>query len=94
MPGVPSRRRTARRRSCSPPEHCSRRTREPSDVETREALSGVLCRCTGYVKILQAVEGAAALMRGEEWQASDRCSLRRPAAACRSSPPNPKETTA
>jgi carbon-monoxide dehydrogenase small subunit len=43
---------------------------EPTDAETREALAGVLCRCTGYVKILEAVEGAAALMRGEEWEAS------------------------
>jgi carbon-monoxide dehydrogenase small subunit len=42
---------------------------QPTDSETREALAGVLCRCTGYVKILQAVEGAAALMRGEDWQA-------------------------
>jgi carbon-monoxide dehydrogenase small subunit len=28
----------------------------PSRVETREALSGNLCRCTGYVNILNAVE--------------------------------------
>ena len=42
---------------------------QPTDAETREALAGVLCRCTGYVKILEAVEGAAALLRGEDWQA-------------------------
>ena len=41
----------------------------PTEEETRNALAGVLCRCTGYVKILQAVEGAAALVRGEPWQA-------------------------
>ncbi len=40
----------------------------PTERETRAALAGVLCRCTGYVKILQAVEGAAALRRGEEWR--------------------------
>jgi len=39
----------------------------PSRDEVRAALAGNLCRCTGYVKILEAVEGAAALLRGEEW---------------------------
>ncbi len=28
---------------------------EPSDAEIREALSGNICRCTGYGKILEAV---------------------------------------
>jgi carbon-monoxide dehydrogenase small subunit len=31
----------------------------PSRAEIRQALSGNLCRCTGYTKILQAVELAA-----------------------------------
>jgi carbon-monoxide dehydrogenase small subunit len=31
----------------------------PSDDEIREALSGNLCRCTGYAKILDAVRAAA-----------------------------------
>jgi aerobic carbon-monoxide dehydrogenase small subunit len=31
----------------------------PSDDEVREALSGNLCRCTGYVKIFDAVRLAA-----------------------------------
>jgi carbon-monoxide dehydrogenase small subunit len=31
----------------------------PSDAEIREALSGNLCRCTGYEKILEAVRIAA-----------------------------------
>ena len=35
----------------------------PTRDEVREALSGNLCRCTGYTKILEAVELAA---RGEE----------------------------
>ncbi|HSM13604.1 MAG TPA: 2Fe-2S iron-sulfur cluster-binding protein, partial [Thermoanaerobaculia bacterium] len=39
----------------------------PSRGEVRAALAGNLCRCTGYQKILEAVEGAAALARGEEW---------------------------
>src|SRR5687768_13624009 len=38
----------------------------PSREEIKEALSGNLCRCTGYIKIYEAVELAAARMRGEE----------------------------
>ena len=33
---------------------------EPSDAEIREALSGNICRCTGYGKILEAVQRSAA----------------------------------
>ena len=33
---------------------------EPSEYEIREALSGNLCRCTGYAKIFDAVRLAAA----------------------------------
>ena len=36
-----------------------RRSPRPSDDEIREALSGNLCRCTGYQKILEAVRLAA-----------------------------------
>jgi carbon-monoxide dehydrogenase small subunit len=35
------------------------RTPNPSDDEIREALSGNLCRCTGYAKIVDAVRAAA-----------------------------------
>jgi aerobic carbon-monoxide dehydrogenase small subunit len=35
------------------------RTSTPGDAEVREALSGNLCRCTGYEKILEAVRIAA-----------------------------------
>lgn len=38
----------------------------PTEDEVREALAGVLCRCTGYVKPVEAVLRAAAVMRGEE----------------------------
>ena len=38
----------------------------PDREEIKEALSGNLCRCTGYLKIYEAVELAAARMRGEE----------------------------
>ena len=37
----------------------------PTEAEVRDALSGNLCRCTGYVKPVQAVLRAAAVMRGE-----------------------------
>jgi aerobic carbon-monoxide dehydrogenase small subunit len=37
-----------------------RRIPDPTDDEIREALSGNLCRCTGYQKILDAVHLAAA----------------------------------
>jgi aerobic-type carbon monoxide dehydrogenase small subunit (CoxS/CutS family) len=36
----------------------------PSEDEVREALSGNLCRCTGYQHIVDAVLAAAARMRG------------------------------
>ena len=38
----------------------------PSDAEIRQALSGNLCRCTGYQQIVAAVRRAAAMLRGEE----------------------------
>jgi putative selenate reductase molybdopterin-binding subunit len=37
----------------------------PTEAEVREAIAGVLCRCTGYAKPVQAVLRAAAILRGE-----------------------------
>ncbi|GAI22865.1 unnamed protein product, partial [marine sediment metagenome] len=34
----------------------------PTTAEVKEALSGNLCRCTGYVKIIEAIETAARKM--------------------------------
>ena len=38
----------------------------PSEGQVRDAIAGVLCRCTGYLKPVQAVLKAAAVMRGDE----------------------------
>ena len=39
------------------------RNPEPSDAEIREALSGNICRCTGYGKILEAVRAVSRGLR-------------------------------
>jgi carbon-monoxide dehydrogenase small subunit len=39
------------------------RNKNPSEGEIREAISGNLCRCTGYVNIVKAVQYAAEKLR-------------------------------
>jgi len=39
------------------------RRQEPDESEIRHALSGVLCRCTGYRKIIQAVKTASRIRK-------------------------------
>jgi putative selenate reductase molybdopterin-binding subunit len=38
----------------------------PTDSQIRKALNIVLCRCTGYVRPVEAIQRAAALLRGEQ----------------------------
>ena len=35
------------------------RNKKPTELEIREAISGNLCRCTGYVNIVKAIQSAA-----------------------------------
>jgi putative selenate reductase molybdopterin-binding subunit len=37
----------------------------PTEAEIRQALNGILCRCTGYVRPVEAVQRAGKIMRGQ-----------------------------
>jgi carbon-monoxide dehydrogenase small subunit len=43
-----------------------RRNPSPTEEEIKQALVGNLCRCTGYVRIIQAVQAAAGRFAGKE----------------------------
>ena len=42
------------------------RTPQPTDTEIREALSGNICRCTGYGRIIEAVQRVAVTRAGSQ----------------------------
>ncbi len=54
------------------------RNPDPSEAEVREALSGILCRCTAYVKPVEAVLKAAAMMRSDKDSANASPSYEQP----------------
>ncbi len=43
----------------------------PDDEQIAEALSGNICRCTGYNRIIEAVKWAAAKKRGDDWRPAE-----------------------
>jgi len=43
-----------------------RRNPKPTEPEIREALGSNICRCTGYVKIIEAVQHASRLLAAGE----------------------------
>lgn len=51
---------------------------DPSEEQIREALSGNLCRCTGYNRIVLAVKWAAAMARGDSWRPPEEAFLSTP----------------
>jgi carbon-monoxide dehydrogenase small subunit len=46
-----------------------RRNPRPSEAEICEALGSNICRCTGYVKIIEAVQHASRLLASGEARA-------------------------
>ena len=53
-------------------KHLLARNSDPTDPEINEALSGNLCRCTGYTQILASVRKAIELLRQEQPQEVER----------------------
>lgn len=41
---------------------------DPSEEQITEALSGNICRCTGYKRIVEGIKWGAAIQRGDDWR--------------------------
>ena len=50
---------------------------DPSEQEIREAISGQICRCTGYVNIVKSVRAAAKAMDGAAVKSGERAAAKR-----------------
>jgi aerobic-type carbon monoxide dehydrogenase small subunit (CoxS/CutS family) len=50
--------------------HFLEENQNPSENEIREAISGNLCRCTGYANIIKAVQQAAQTLQSEKMNSS------------------------
>jgi carbon-monoxide dehydrogenase small subunit len=61
----------------------------PSVQEIREGIAGNLCRCTGYVKIVEAIRRAAAVMQGGQRGHDRGLTERAPAPGLRPTGPDP-----
>ncbi len=61
----------------------------PTETEVRQAIAGVLCRCTGYTKPVQAILRAAAVLRGEQVPGKQQPGIQEPTALEIPLPGNP-----
>jgi putative selenate reductase molybdopterin-binding subunit len=74
--------------------HLLEREPAPSEAQVRDALAGVLCRCTGYLKPVRAVLRAAAVLRGEQVDPLEGPPLPIPAPAAWTPPESPPQSGA
>ena len=58
------------------------RNQHPSELEIRNGIAGNICRCSGYTKIVKAIQQAAEVMQAERRDAPEKGGAR-PAASAR-----------
>ena len=54
------------------------RNPDPTELEIRQAISGNLCRCTGYINIVRAVQHASNAIQTASWPSSPAQTSKRP----------------
>ena len=47
-------------------EHLLSQNSDPSEIEVKEAISGNICRCTGYGRIFEAVDKAVSVRKANK----------------------------